>query len=135
MELNYTFTKPIEEVYPYFFDLQKFASVHPVVQKIEEISENKYLFHEKMGPFTFRYLVYRLPSEMPLQIVLSSTILRYLQLKLDIRLQPLDTGTQLQEKVSVQAPLPIKVLFLKLFPPIHYQLFKRIQDQEGNLVF
>ena len=57
MNLIFRVNKPIDTVFDYLTDMQKFVSVHPLISKIDDLSGNNYLVHEtlKVGfiPFSF----------------------------------------------------------------------------------
>ena len=61
MELTFTLTKPADFIFDYLTDMDKFASIHPVISKIDRLGDNRYLVHEtlKIGfiPYSFTYPV------------------------------------------------------------------------------
>lgn len=61
MKLSFRIHNKSDIIFEYLTDMQKFVSVHPVIFKIENSSNNNYLVHEtlKFGfiPFSFTYPV------------------------------------------------------------------------------
>ena len=61
MNLIFNIPTPIDTVFDYLTDMQKFASVHPVISKIDIVSKNSYLVHETLMlgfiPISFTYPV------------------------------------------------------------------------------
>jgi hypothetical protein len=65
MTLTYHIQQPIHRVFQHLADARKFSEVHPVIYKVERISDNEYKFYECMRvlyiPFRFSYHVHIKP--------------------------------------------------------------------------
>ncbi len=59
MELTFKLQRAANLVFDYLTDMQKFASVHPVIYQIDAKRDGSYLVHEKLRigfiPFAFTY--------------------------------------------------------------------------------
>ena len=51
MKLRHTISKSQEKVFEYLSDMQKFASVHPLIYQVDQVKEHEYLFYEKIKFF------------------------------------------------------------------------------------
>ena len=132
MNLEFELQQPIELVFDYLTDMQKFVSVHPVISRIEPISDKQYLVYEtlKLGPipFSFTYSVTVNSHEQDNTIEIRATIMKFTKINMRYRLLPLVTGTKVEETIVFRSYLPVKFVMQNIFRKQHALLFKNINQ-------
>lgn len=130
MKLTFTLYKSPDFIFEYLTDMDKFASIHPVITKIEKTGENKFLVYEtlKLGfiPFSFTYPV-TIESNTPNKTVTIKAIvmkMTHIEMKFSIR----EEGelTIVDELISFKSILPIKGVMEKIFREQHTLLFQNM---------
>lgn len=128
---RYTINKPVENVFPCLSDMQKFADVHPVVYKVEQLGEKEYLFYEKIKilfiPIRFTYNVKIESMEVNKQVSVYSTIIKGIFLHLNFTFETKGSQTEVEETFTIKAPFIIQQLFLLIIVDVHKKLFKNIE--------
>jgi len=120
--------------------MQKFASVHPVISKIETIRENNYLVHETLSlgffPFSFTYPVHIQGDEATQCVTMKAKVFGFVEIELVFRLfetlgkKPEEESvTKVEETIKFNSLVPIAPFVKSIFRTQHKQLFKNI----GNL--
>ena len=131
MKLSFKIHKNIDLVFDYLTDMQKFVSVHPVISKIENISDKSYLVYEtlKFGfiPFTFTYPVAIENSISDKIVVFRAAVFKLTKIEMKFVLKVDNDFTIIEEEIQFKSPLPIKFLMESVFRKQHNQLFKNIE--------
>ena len=132
MQLTFDLQQPIELVFDYLTDMQKFVSVHPVISKIELISGNRYLVHEtlKLGPIPVSF-TYTVTVESNLQnrtVVIRATVMKLTKIDMHYTLTQLSGQTRVEETIHFHSYLPVKSIMQKIFRKQHTQLFQNIDQ-------
>jgi len=129
--LQFKIKKPIDVVFDYLSNMQKFVSVHPVIHKIENVSANNYKVHEtlKFGaiPFSFTYPVNIECNFENKSICIKATVFKLNKIKMDFILTQENECTIISEDIHFATPLPLKWLMKKIFKTQHALLFKNIE--------
>jgi carbon monoxide dehydrogenase subunit G len=130
MQLTFDLQQPIELVFDYLTDMQKFVSVHPVISKIEPMSGNRYLVHEtlKLGPIplSFTYTVTLESNMQNRTIVIRATVMKLTKIDMSYTLHPMAGCTKVEETIGFRSYLPIKSVMQNIFRKQHTQLFQNI---------
>ena len=130
MVLNYIITKPVDQVYQCLTDMQKFAEVHPVIYKVEQLSKTEFLFYEKIKivfiPFSFNYKVNLKISLMTKPVEVDSQVQKGVYLTLKFLLQEKNNQTEVQEEINIKANVFIKIIFKVILKNAHKKLFQNI---------
>ena len=117
-------------IFEYLADMQKFVAVHPVITKIDKISDGKFLVHEtlKIGiiPFSFTYPVTIKSSEIDHSVTISATVMKVTTIKMTFVLNTDGAFTDVKEFIQFKSPLPIRTFIGNIFRKQHTQLFKNI---------
>jgi carbon monoxide dehydrogenase subunit G len=133
MVLNYSLTKPAEEVYTYLSDMNKFAEVHPVIYKAEQLGESEYVCFEKIKfgfiPFDFKYKVYLKNSIVNNYIEMDSPIRKGVHLQLKFSLTTINNKTEITETILIKANFIVRMIFQNIIRKVHKQLFTNIENQ------
>lgn len=118
-------------VFDYLTDMQKFVSVHPVISKIDRLSENNYLVHEtlKAGlvPFSFTYPVTIQQDLDRKRVEMKATVMKITKIEMTFNLRQENDFTIVEESILFKSPLPIKFIMQNIFRKQHNKLFKNIE--------
>lgn len=138
MNLSFRIKKSTEFVFDYLTDMQKFASVHPVISHIDKDNDNSYLVLETlkvaMLPFSFTYPVHIKKSKAEKIVIISATVFKWTKITMIFFLKAEGEYTVVEEKIRFKSPLPIKFIMEKTFKKQHTVLFKNIELAENNLM-
>lgn len=129
MSLNLSFKveKPIETVFENLTDMQKFVSFHPVITKIEAISNNNYRVHETLRfgfiPVTFQYLVVINSNLAEKKVKMVATVLKFTKIEINFVLKTVENFTIITESIHFKSPFPVKGIMGRIFKKQHSILF------------
>jgi carbon monoxide dehydrogenase subunit G len=130
MNLTFDLQQPIELVFDYLTNMQKFVSVHPVISKIEPVSGNCYLVHEtlKLGPIpvSFTYTVTVESNALNKTVMIKATVMKLTKIDMHYTLTQMAGHTRIEETIDFRSYLPIKFVMQKIFRKQHTQLFENI---------
>lgn len=131
MKLSFRIHKHVDLVFDYLTDMQKFVSVHPVISKIENTGENKYLVHEtlKLGfiPFSFTYPVTVEKNTSDKTVSIRATVFKLTKIEMKFALKEDQDYTSIDEEIEFKSPLPVKFIMGGIFKKQHAQLFKNME--------
>ena len=131
MKLSFRAHKNLEFVFDYLTDMQKFASVHPVISQIDNIGNESYLVHEtlKFGfiPFSFTYPVKIEKSTQNKTVNIQATVFKLTKIEMKFILKGDNDYTIIDEEILFKSPLPITFIMEGIFKKQHNQLFKNIE--------
>ena len=131
MKLSFRAHKNLEFVFDYLTDMQKFASVHPVISQIDNIGNESYLVHEtlKFGfiPFSFIYPVKIEKSTQNKTVNIQATVFKLTKIEMKFILKGDNDYTIIDEEILFKSPLPITFIMEGIFKKQHNQLFKNIE--------
>lgn len=131
MNLVFRINKPIDFVFEYLTDMQKFASVHPVISKIDNLGNNTYLVHETLKfafiPFSFTYPVNIIRSDENKTITIKATVMKITQITMTFTLRSESAFTVINETIDFNTILPVKSIMQSIFKKQHEQLVKNIE--------
>jgi carbon monoxide dehydrogenase subunit G len=134
MKLLFKIQKPLELIFAYLTDMQMFASVHPVISKIEKLENNNYLVYEtlKLGiiPFSFTYFVTVEKNDLKKEISMQATVFKIVKIEIDFVLKEEQGCTIINENIQFKSVLPVKLLMSRIFKQQHHQLFKNIEEHK-----
>lgn len=132
MSLNLSFKveKPIETVFENLTDMQKFVSFHPVINKIEAISNNNYRVHETLRfgfiPVTFQYLVVINSNLAEKKVKMVATVLKFTKIEINFVLKTVENFTIITESIHFKSPFPVKGIMGRIFKKQHSILFRNM---------
>ncbi|MBL7884470.1 MAG: hypothetical protein JNL69_10410 [Bacteroidia bacterium] len=133
MQLSFQVNKNINQVVEYLSNMQKFASVHPVISHIDDKGNNNYLVHEtlKLGfiPFSFTYPVTIEISDLNKRIFYRATVFKFTTVEMKFELKSNNGFTIVEEDIQFKSIFPVKFIMQKIFKKQHTQLFKNIELQ------
>ena len=128
--------KESDIVFDYFTDMQKFASVHPIISSIDPLSNENYLVHEtlKIGfiPFSFTYPVTLIKDEQSKIVIIKATVFKLTRIEMKFSLVADKDFTRIEEEILFKTILPIKNIMKRIFTKQHQLLFKNIEMTNNN---
>ena len=131
MNLTFRVNKPIDTVFDYLTDIQKFVSVHPLISKIDDLSGNNYLVHEtlKVGfiPFSFTYPVKIEQSFREKKVIIRAIIMKLTKIEMTYQLASENNLTVIEEVITFKSILPIKSIMENIFRKQHTLLFEKME--------
>jgi len=130
MKLSFKLKKTPEYIFDYLTDMQKFASVHPVIWQIDKTGIESYLVHEtlKIGviPFPFTYPVTIEKSIINKVVIIRATVFKFNKIEMKFSLKEDSDYTIIEEEIEFKSPLPVTFVMEKIFKKQHRQLFENI---------
>ena len=136
MKLIFKINKPLDTVFEYLSNMQKFASVHPIISKIDSLTENNYLVYEtlKIGliPFSFTYPVTIEYNFNTKNITFKAVVMKLTKIEMNFILNTENNATIINENITIKSPLPIKSIMQNVFRKQHTILFKNIENLKLN---
>jgi carbon monoxide dehydrogenase subunit G len=130
--LTFKVKKPLDTVFEYLTDMDKFVSIHPVIDKIEPLSNNNFLVHEtlKFGfiPVSFRYQFFLNMNLLEKTVEMNATVMKFTKINMVFSLKWVDNTTVIKEAISIKTPFPLQSIIESIFKKQHIQLFKNIEN-------
>lgn len=131
MKLSFRIKKDIDFIFDHLTDMQKFASVHPVIFKIDKTGQESYLVHEtlKFGfiPFSFTYPVTISKYDFDKIVIIRATVFKLTKIEMKFVLKTDSDFTLIDEEINLKTLLPVKFIMQSIFEKQHKQLFKNIE--------
>ncbi len=121
---------PVEKIFPFFSDMDKFVGVHPVIYKCTCLGGNEYRLFERLSlaffKISFSYLVTLEKSVINQQVVMYSKIRRGATLRLTFDFTEAKNTTRITETVDFDGPPGISTLFIKFLTRMHNNLIENL---------
>ena len=131
MNLIHKINKPLNLVFSYLTDMQKFVTVHPVITKIISCSSQEYLVYETMQmgfiPISFRYPVLVVQNSTDNTVNMKAIVMKLATIEMNFKLISENDFTVVQETINLQSILPIRRITENIFRKQHNQLFENIR--------
>lgn len=131
MKLTFTLNKPADFIFDYLTDMDKFASIHPVISKIDRLGDNRYLVHEtlKMGfiPYSFTYPVAIESDAANQKVIIRATVMKVTHVIMDYTIREEGEKSIVEENISIKSVLPLKKAMEKIFREQHGMLFRNME--------
>lgn len=132
MIASYKVNKPVSVIVDYLTDMDKFVSVHPVINRMKKIGDNKYLVYEtlKLGgiPFSFTYKTTIQCDQENKHIIMKAVVMGLTKINISFRVSQEIGYTFVDEKIDFRSVLPVKNIMTNIFRKQHAQFFKNIED-------
>jgi len=132
MKIDYRIDQPAEVVFDYLTDMQKFVTVHPIIYRIDDLGENKYLVFEKLNfgfiPYSFTYYASVRADHDNSIVTITATVMKIVKIEMIYTIRSEGNKTLLNEVINFSSVLPVKPVMKKIFREQHEQLFKNIEN-------
>ena len=130
--LTFKLTKPAEQIFDCLADVNKFVSVHPIINRIDALGDNQYFVYEslKLGfiPYSFTYPATIERNIENKTITINATIMKLTKVELVFKISQHASYSLVEETITFRSPLPVKSIMKKVFTEQHQKLFKNIED-------
>jgi len=137
MNLSFKVNKPVEAVFEYLADMQKFVSVHPVIYKMDRLSQNHFKVYETLSllfiPVSFTYTATVDHNAIDRTVVIRATVMKVTKIEMSYKLTSQHGSTIVEETLTFKSPLPLKSLMQSIFRSQHTQLFKNIEGDRSGI--
>jgi carbon monoxide dehydrogenase subunit G len=132
MILNFKVYKPINVIFSYLTDMQKFVSVHPIITKMDDLGNNHYRVYEtlKIGfiPISFTYSAKIDSNFEDKTVIIQATVMKFTKINMTFSLKTKAGFSEIEEIIQFTSPFPIKNIMQNIFRKQHTQLFKNIEQ-------
>ncbi len=133
MKLSFSINATSDFIFDYLTDMQKFASVHPVISKIDKTGIDSYLVHETLTfcgvPFSFTYPVTIESNSIKMLVIMRATVMKFTRIEMTYVIMADKDFTLIEENIQFQSPFPLKSIMQYVFKKQHTQLFKNIEQK------
>ncbi|MBC7424922.1 MAG: SRPBCC family protein [Bacteroidia bacterium] len=134
INLEFKSNKTPEEIFSYLSDMTKFASVHPVISKIDKLQGGNYLVYETLKfagiPISFTYPVVVLSDSEENQVCIRATVMKITKIEMNISILSKGGGSLIKEEISFKSFLPVKKIMAGIFRKQHAELFDNIEKDK-----
>jgi carbon monoxide dehydrogenase subunit G len=131
LQLKYSINQPAKTVFLYLTDMEKFASIHPIISKIDRLENNRYKVFETLKfwffKFSFTYPVTVTSNQSKNCVVIKATVFKLTNIELSFDISTQKEYTEINEIVTIKTILPIKSIVYKIFEKQHQQLFENLE--------
>jgi hypothetical protein len=128
MNLEHKIKKPTNFVFDHLTDMQKFVSVHPIIYKMDDLSNGNYKVYEKLGLVSFTYSANVNGDPQNKIVNIKAVVMKMTHIEMIFKLKSAGDHTLIEETVNFRSPLPIKTLMQNIFRKQHKQLFFNIEN-------
>ncbi|GAB4020664.1 hypothetical protein GCM10028808_62750 [Spirosoma migulaei] len=130
MHLTFTIDQPADLVFKYLTDMQKFASVHPVITKIVPAGNQQYVVHETLRiaflPVSFTYSVTVESDRAKNWVKMLARVMKLVTIRMNFTIRTENSRTVVEEIIDFNAPVPLQFVMQPIFRKQHELLFKNI---------
>lgn len=130
MKLSFKIHQKIDTVFEYLSDMQKFVSVHPLIFRIDHITDESYTVHERLRvgfiPFSFTYPITIEKDRSNNRLIIRAIVFKLTRIEIKFMLKEENDHTIINEEIIFKSPLPITFIMEKIFRKQHSLLFKNI---------
>jgi hypothetical protein len=131
MNLDYKIKRSIDFVYDHLTDMQKFVIVHPVIYKIDDLGNNRFLVFEKLKfgfiPLTFTYFATVDGNPATKKVIIKARVMKLVNIEMVYDIKEGNDHTIVNEVINFRSFLPVKPIMKKIFKEQHEQLFLNIE--------
>ncbi len=133
MNLEFQVNKPLDFVFEYLSNMQKFAKIHPVIYKIEHLEDNQYKVFEKLPlgffSYSFTYPVKITAENDKKRVLMQAKVMNLVGIEILLELEEEQTETKIKETVSFESLLPVEYFAKSIFEKTHRQLFANLEKE------
>ena len=128
MHLVFTTHHPVDFVFDYLTDMQKFAAVHPVITRIDPVGNHQYLVHETLLlgflPVSFTYPVTVVPDYAGKRVSMRATVMGIIRIDMNFRITTQQGRTLIHETIDFRTIAPLRLAMQSVFRKQHERLFQ-----------
>ena len=136
MELTFTLHKSPDFIFDYLTDMDKFASIHPVITRIEKTGQDQYKVYEtlRLGflPFSFTYPATVHFNRQGYRVLITATVFGMTKVEMSFVLKPEGDVTRVEENIHFSSPLPVKSSMRNVFRKQHTLFFDTLNSLSSS---
>jgi len=131
MVIHHRIKHPIEKVFPFFADFEKFGSIHPYITYVSKKDQN---FRVTETILFLGFIKNKNEYDVSIdvisdyRVVYSSNVKKGVELKLIFQLTSNGLETDIEEKIDIQANYIVKTILKNVIAKAHKQLVKNINE-------
>jgi hypothetical protein len=131
--VEYKISGNINDVYPFIFDLRKFGSLHPYMEKVSKTGDNLYLIEESVklfGIIPMKPVYSAFVSKSGTGILYTSKVQKGVDLKISFDLieDPVQNMTLITETIEITANKVIAAILLQTMKKAHLIAFQSMES-------
>lgn len=133
MDLSFQLHASADQVYVHLADPVLFASVHPLIERMGQLTDGRVRVRERMmigpwrTPFRFSYTA-MVETDPPVRtVIMKATVMGMVHLHFTFRVEPKGLRCLVQERAEVRSLLPIRRLMNGIIRKQHAILFATIE--------
>ena len=130
MILSFSLHKSPDFIFNSLTDMDKFAALHPVITKIERLSDNRYLVYEtlKLGfiPYSFTYFATMESNWANKTVSIKATVMKMTHIEMNFSIRQEGGVSIVEEIITFKSILPVKTFMEKIFREQHTLLFQNM---------
>ena len=132
MQLEHTSSKSIEFILDCLTDMDKFASIHPVISKIKPLGRQHFIVYETLQigpvPWSFTYPAQVILGQDGMSVTIKAIVMKVTKIEMVFEMSKSGPHTLIKEKIHMETPLPVKKMMQKIFKKQHNQFFKTLES-------
>ena len=132
--LDHHIPRPVDEVYPYLSDIERFVSMHPVIYKCEHKGGTDHVLYERLRVLgigiSFSYPVCIQESIPNERVVMFSEFIKGVNLRLVFDLTCNGETTTIKETILFKGPFFVRPMFMRLLARMHSEMMTNIGQGE-----
>lgn len=127
MILHFTVNKPVAFVFEQLSNMDKFIEIHPVIYKIKDLGQNRYLIFEKLKfgfvPYAFTYPASVTPDVANKRVAMRAVVMKLVTISIVFEMKTEGDTTLVKETVAFKSLLPLHPVLKLIFKKQHAQFF------------
>lgn len=129
MILDHKIKKSADVVFDYLTDMKKFAAVHPIIYKMDDLGNGNYKVYEKLGFISFTYSATVKGDSQNKTVNIKAVVMKITHVEMNFVIKSEDDYSIIHETVDFRTPLSIKGILKNIFTKQHKLLFLNIEKE------
>lgn len=129
MILDHKIKKSADVVFDYLTDMKKFVAVHPIIYKMDDLSNGRYKVYEKLGFISFTYSATVIGDSQNKTVNIKAVVMKITHVEMNFAIKSEGDYSIIHETIDFRTPLPIKGILKNIFTRQHKQLFLNIEKE------
>lgn len=133
MRLNFQLRCTAAHVFECLTDVSRFVALHPVIEKMEPVSQGHYLVHETLHiagfiPWTFTYPAQITHNREDRTVCIRAQVKKMVDIEMRFHIKEIPDGAMVEENVLFSSFLPVGPVMGYVFRRQHRLWFQRIEQ-------
>ena len=133
-KLTFKSDKDIPTIKKYLTETNKFVSVHPLIYKMTDLSDDNYKIYEKVkvGFLTYTFSYYTKITQIDDSLRINASVMGLTRFTMQFNFHKEGNRTIINEELTIQSILPIKNFLTNLIAKQHQEMFKNIDNSAND---